>query len=82
MIIVRKNIISKPLLMSNDANLIEFYDPQGSLMSLLFRQFSDNMWMLVTKEDPDWETTLIRMGYRGVKQSPAEFIQAVKQNSE
>jgi hypothetical protein len=56
------NILQPPLLVTEDAKLIEFRDGFGELNALLIRVFTDEMWMLVTKNDPDWEATLVREG--------------------
>ena len=72
-IVVRKDALSKPLLQTNEASVVEFYN-NGEMNALLVRQFSDGMWALVTKVDPDWEATLIRMGYINIKSTPSEFL--------
>lgn len=72
-IVVRKDALSKPLLQTNEASVVEFYN-NGEMNALLVKQFSDGMWALVTKVDPDWEATLIRMGYINIKSTPSEFL--------
>jgi hypothetical protein len=57
------NIMQAPLLETQDANMIEFRDSFGDLNALLVRMLSDEMWGLVTKNDPDWYDVLIRYGY-------------------
>lgn len=57
------SILQPPLLDTGDAHLIEFRDGFGDLNALLVRVYSDEMWGLVTKKDPDWIDTLIRYGY-------------------
>lgn len=76
-IVIRKDALSKPLLRTNEASVIEFYS-NGEMNALLVKQFSDGMWALVTKLDPDWEATLIRMGYISIKATPAEFLAKTK----
>jgi len=46
------------------ANKLEFRDQFGDLHTLIFRQFTDDMWCMVNKNDPDWDAHLVRMGYR------------------
>jgi hypothetical protein len=66
-IVVRgNNALQPPLLVTEDARTIEFYDGFGDLNALMFRVLSDEMWGLVTKDDPDWQATLIRFGYLDV----------------
>ena len=63
-IIVRgSNIMQPPLLVSEDAAVIEFRDPFDDLVALMVKVLSDDMWGLVTKNDPDWQATLVRCGY-------------------
>jgi len=76
-----ESVLKRPLYETNKANLIEFYGDDGELNALLFKQFNNELYMLVTKADPDWAATLIRLGYVNVKLSPKEFLNKVKQNS-
>ena len=75
-IVVRgNNILQPPLLETENARTIEFHDSFGELNALMFRVLSDEMWALVTKNDPDWQATLLRFGYIDVKRPVAELIQ-------
>ena len=78
---VCESVLKRPLYETNKANLIEFYGDNGELNALLFRQFHKDLYMLVTKADPDWAATLIRLGYVTVDMSPSEFLNKVKHNS-
>ena len=48
---------------SNKATVVEIRDGFGDLMALFCRHFNDDMWIFVTKGDPDWESHLVRLGY-------------------
>ena len=63
-----------PLLDTEAANIIEFYDPFGDLVALMFKILSDNMWALVTKKDNDWQATLVRYGYLNVNKPIGDII--------
>ena len=75
---VCESVLKSPLLETNKANLIEFYSNKGELNALLFKQFNNDTFMLVTKGDADWPATLIRLGYVNVKSSPNEFLNQIK----
>lgn len=51
------------LLNTDKATVIEFRDRFGDLMALICRHFTDDMWIFVTKDDPDWDAHLVRLGY-------------------
>jgi len=53
----------KPVFATNKATVLEFYDRNGNLMALFFKQFDEDMWVFTTKGDDDWESHLIRLGY-------------------
>ena len=72
-----ESILKPPLFESTKANLLEFYDDNGKLIALLFKQFNNDLYMLVTKADPDWHATLVRLGYVNVKLSPQEFLKSL-----
>ena len=57
------SVLKPPICETSEATVVEFYDGFGDLMAVVCRMFSDDTWGLVTKADPDWETTLIRLGY-------------------
>jgi hypothetical protein len=66
-IVVRgPNILRPPLLDTTGATLIEFYGPDDKLMALVVNVLSPFAWCLVTKDDPDWGTTLLRYGYLNI----------------
>jgi len=74
-IVVRgTNILQAPLLVTEDATLIEFRDGYDDLIALMVRVLSDDMWGLVTKNDPDWQAMLIRYGYSGVSAPFGEIL--------
>ena len=73
------NSVLKPALFETHlGNLIEFYSDSGELTALLFKQFNSDLYMLVTRADPDWAATLIRLGYTSVNHSPQDFLQQVR----
>ena len=76
-IVVRgSNILQPPMLDTTDARTIEFHDPFGELVALMVRVLSDDMWGLVTKNDPDWQATLVRYGYLNVDKPIDEIIRS------
>jgi hypothetical protein len=76
-IIVRgSNILTAPLLISDDASVIEFRDPFDELVALMVKVLSDDMWGLVTKNDPDWQATLVRCGYLNAGKPMDEIIRS------
>ena len=76
--VLGRNILQPPLLFTADAHIIEFRDSFGDLNALLVRVLSDEMWGLVTKNDPDWHGTLIRYGYLNPNGSAAEIVRSLR----
>jgi hypothetical protein len=52
-----------PLLVSDQAQTLEFRNADGELFALVFRVLADDMWGMVTRESDDWIATLVRFGY-------------------
>jgi len=74
-IVVRgPNVMDPPLIETDSAHLIEFRDSFGELNALMVRVFSDELWGLVTRNDPDWKSMLIRYGYLDDVAKPVEQI--------
>jgi len=71
------NMLAAPLLETGDAHLVEFRDGFGEMHALMVRMFSDELWGLVTRNDPDWKSTLIKYGYLTDIHKPIE--QVIKQ---
>ena len=67
----------QPLLTTEKATVLEFYDGFGDLMALFCRHFSDDMWIFVTKADKDWEDHLIRLGYINPTLSASELVRSL-----
>lgn len=75
-IVVRgSNILRPPLLDTSEAALIEFRDRHGDLHALFCRILADDMWGLVTRNDPEWQGVLLRYGYRTTDKPIAHIIQ-------
>jgi hypothetical protein len=66
--------MAPPLLETEDAHIIEFRDGFNDLNALMIRVLSDEMWGLVTRNDPDWESTLVRFGYRDTHKPIEQII--------
>jgi hypothetical protein len=64
-IIVRDNIMNAPLLDTDKANTIEFYDQYGDLVAVFGKVLNQNYWSMSFKTDADWDQTLARMGFIG-----------------
>ena len=60
--VIKSIFESAPLLDTEDAAVIEFYDDNGNLEALISRVLGD-YWCFSTKQDKDWTETLIRHGY-------------------
>lgn len=74
-LIVRgSDVMRPPLLDTTDAHMLEFHAPNGELMALIFKVLSDNTWGMVTRNDPDWQATLVRYGYLNVAKPIGEVI--------
>lgn len=71
---VIRSIFEPPLLETNEASCIEFYDEDGSMEALLSRVLDDNFWCLSTKKDADWPQTMMRHGYREMGHLPLKEI--------
>lgn len=67
----------QPLLTTEKATVLEFYDGFGDLMALFFRHFNNNMWVFVNKADPDWESHLVRLGYIQPSLSATELVRSI-----
>lgn len=63
---------------SDKATQIEFRDSFGDLMAIFCRHFNDDMWILVTKDDPDWESHLVRLGLLGSSMNSRSLIKELK----
>ena len=57
------SVFAAPLCDTSEARIIEFYDSNDELMALLTRTLTDGLWGLVTRNDEDWNETLIINGY-------------------
>ncbi len=66
--------IEKVLLDTHEATVIEFRDRFNDLNAIITRHFSDDMWIFVTKQDPDWEAHLVRLGYMPSPLRTADII--------
>lgn len=66
--------VEKVLLDTHEATVIEFRDRFNDLNAIITRHFSDDMWIFVTKNDPDWEAHLVRLGYRPSSLRAADII--------
>ena len=74
-IVVRgANVMQPPLLETEDAHLVEFRDSFGELNALMVRIFSEDMWGLVTRNDPDWRSMLAKYGYLNDESKPIEQV--------
>ena len=43
-------------------------------MAVVCRMLSDDTWGLVTKADPDWDATLLRLGYIQADTTTRELV--------
>ncbi len=75
-IVVRgANVMAPPMLVTENAHLIEFHDGFGELTALLVRLPGNNeLWGLVTKNDDDWLETRVRYGYMDPARPVADII--------
>ena len=74
-VIVRGGDVMKPpLCITDDAHTIEIRDRFGDLMALMVRVLSEDGWGLITKDDPDWDTALVRYGFKRADQSFVDMI--------
>ena len=64
-----------PLLVSQEAQIVEFRNTAGTLFALVFRVLADDMWGMVTQQDDDWIPTLVRFGYARPTGSIKDIIQ-------
>lgn len=64
----------EPLLFTHEASLIEVWDSQDELFAVFTRHFSDDMWIFVTKDDDDWDSHLVRLGYRAPTQQIRDVL--------
>ncbi len=62
-VIVRSGVNAEPLLDTEDANQIEFYDCNGELIALVGHVFSNGLWFYSNRNDKDWIEVLTRTGY-------------------
>jgi hypothetical protein len=69
------NVVAPPLLVTEDAHVIEFRDGFGELNALLVRMpGGDELWGLVTKNDEDWAASLVRYGYITADKTAEDII--------
>ena len=63
-VVVRgKNILQAPLYDGPEANMIEFYGADDTLVAFFARIFTDNTWGFCTKGDADWPEMCVRYGF-------------------
>jgi len=70
--------VRKVLLDTHEATLIEFRDTFDDLMAIVTRHFNDDMWIFVTKDDPDWHSHLVRLGYSPADITPRQLVDGLK----
>jgi len=76
-IVVRtNNVLKPPMLETDQASIIEFRDNDNHLQALMVKVFTEDLWGLVTMNDPDWEATLVRYGYMNVTKSVGDIIKS------
>ena len=68
------DIRQPPLLDSEEAYSIEFIDPDGNIMALCLKVFTDDLWAVMTKNDADWNESLVRYGYKKVDRNIESVI--------
>lgn len=74
-IVVRGADITKPALLdTNNAYSIEFYGPNSELIALLVKVLAEGVYALTTKNDPDWQSVLVRYGFLNVNKSIKSII--------
>lgn len=72
---VLAGVLQPPLLETDRATIVEFRDAYGDL-NAVYSRVGPDLWMFVTKKDPDWESNLIRLGYMD---SPITIQQLVRE---
>jgi len=70
----------QPLLITDKATVVEFRDRFGDLNALFCRHFTDDMWIFVTRDDPDWSATLVRLGYTAAPMTTEQLVDNVVRN--
>ena len=63
-LVVSGGPLKPDLLSTHEATVLGFYDRFGDLHTVIYRVFTDDMWGMVTKQDEDWQATLVRLGIR------------------
>jgi hypothetical protein len=71
--------LSKVLLDTCDASTIEFRDRYGNLNAIVTRHFTEDMWIFVSRADPDWEAHLVRLGYQLPSQEGIQLFNSIAQ---
>ena len=64
-IVVRAGVLEQPLLVTDKAVAVEVYDDDDNMVAVMHRVFTDGMWAVTTKADPDWEAVICQFGYLG-----------------
>jgi hypothetical protein len=64
----------QPIFTTDKATVLEFRDRFGDLMALFCRHFNDDMWIFITKDDPDWQAHLVRLGYLSSALSTQQLV--------
>lgn len=70
--------VKQVLLDTHEATIIEFRDRFDDLNALITRHFTDDMWIFVTKSDPDWHDHLVRLGYAVPDITPRQLVHTLK----
>ena len=62
-VVVRAGLLEPPLLVTDKAVAVEVYDAEDNLVAVMHKAFTDEMWVVTTKADPDWESAICQLGY-------------------
>ena len=61
------DILQPPLLVTDEAKVLEFRDKNGDLLCFWIRVFDDGsdreLWGFCARNDPDWKEMCVRYGY-------------------
>lgn len=63
LVVVRADLLTKPLLVTDKAKAIEVFGDDGMLRAVVHQVMGGDTWAVTSAADPDWNEALAQLGY-------------------
>ena len=64
-VVVRAGVMEPPLLVTDRAVAVEVCDNDDNLVAVMHKALTNDLWVVTTKADSDWEAAICQLGYGG-----------------